>query len=259
MALNIKVNFITVLIVILIVIGSQRGDVSTLWILPVAIIYILLTVAGSYFICMNYYFKSFCKGKTSEKVVAITFDDGPHNVNTLKILNVLKQKNAVAVFFVTGKNAVENPEILKSISEAGHIIGNHSYSHSGMFDLFSSSKMKEEISLTNSEIERITGKSPLLFRPPFGVTNPMLKKAFSAVQMYSIGWSLRSLDTVLEKEKLILKLKSNTRTGDIVLFHDTTNDIEEILEIYIQWLLDNGFKIIDLSTLLNIEAYENQS
>ena len=255
--MNTKVNLITLLLVILIVAGSLWEIIPTFWIIPVAVIYLSVNIAGSYFICINYYFKSFCHGSSSKKAVALTFDDGPDTKNTSQLLDILQKYNVKASFFVTGKNCMENPDLLKNIFFQGHVIGNHSYTHSGTFDLFSSSKMKKEIELTNEEIKKITGKNPKFFRPPYGVTNPMLKKAFKAVNMYSIGWSLRSLDTVLGEDKLIKKLKDNTRPGDIILFHDTTKNIAKTLETYINWLLENNYKIVDLPSFLNIDAYEN--
>lgn len=251
-----KINIIAILFVIIIIAGSLLDKITLWWIVPALVIYLIITIAGSYFICMNYYFFSYCKGKSSSKAVAITFDDGPDTENTPEILKVLEKYNVLAAFFVTGKNVNANPHILQNIAKSGHIIGNHSYSHSKYFDVFSSRKMEKEIEATNNIINNVIGKSPLFFRPPYGVTNPLLKKAFKSVNMQSIGWSLRSLDTVLEKDKLIKKLQNNTKPGSIVLLHDTTSNIGEILETYLQWLVANGYKIVDLASFLNIEAYE---
>lgn len=251
-----KINIIAMLFVIIVITGSLLEIITLWWIIPILVTYFSITVAGSYFICMNFYFHSYCKGKTSDKIVAITFDDGPSSENTSQILSVLEKYNALAAFFVTGKNVKQNPEILRDIDQRGHIVGNHSFSHSKYFDVFSSKNMKKEIWDTNRVIKDVIGKSPLFFRPPYGVTNPLLKKAIKFVNMYSIGWSLRSLDTVLEKGRLIKKVQRKTKPGSIVLFHDTTSNIDEILETYLQWLDVNGYKVVDLASLLNIEAYE---
>jgi peptidoglycan/xylan/chitin deacetylase (PgdA/CDA1 family) len=116
--------------------------------------------------------------------------------------------------------------------------------------------MTAEIKATNREIERSIGKSPAFFRPPYGVTNPLLKKALEKSNMFSIGWSLRSFDTIRDQEKVLKKLKSKTKAGDIVLFHDTNEKIIPVIEEYLNWLKSNHFEVVSLDKLLNIPAYE---
>jgi peptidoglycan/xylan/chitin deacetylase (PgdA/CDA1 family) len=251
-----KVSIITIIVVALVIAGWYFNVASLYYIIPISILYLIINIFGSANIKLNYFFHSHCNAATSKKEIALTFDDGPHPVITPLLLELLNKHNITATFFCTGKNAENNPDIVSKITTNGHIIGNHSYGHSKFFDLLSARKMQKEISLTNEVISSITGKTPLLFRPPYGVTNPMLRKAISKSKLISIGWSLRSFDTVKNSQKVLNKLLSNTMPGDIVLFHDTNAQIITIIEDYLLWLQKNDYKIVSLTSLLNIPAYE---
>lgn len=235
-----------------------QRDAFSAWVLvlPIAF-YVGTLILGSTKIGLNFYFFSYNNSKTTEKEIAITFDDGPHPIVTPKLIDVLENHQAKAAFFCVGKNISKNKSVVKNITQKGHLLGNHSYTHHKWFDLFSSKTMAAEIDATNSEIERAIGKRPTLFRPPYGVTNPNLKKALEKSNMFSIGWSLRSFDTIKDKDKVLKKLKSKTKSGDIVLFHDTNEKIIPVIEEYLNWLKTNHFKVVSLDKLLNIPAYES--
>jgi peptidoglycan/xylan/chitin deacetylase (PgdA/CDA1 family) len=217
--------------------------------------YLVINIVGSANICVNYFFHSYCKANTSKKEIAITFDDGPHPEITRKLIKLLDLHNVTATFFCTGINADTHSDIISKMFSNNHIVGNHSFAHSNFFDLMSPARMLKEITDTNEVIKLIIGKTPLLFRPPYGVTNPMLGKAIKNTAMVSIGWSLRSLDTINDSEKVLTKLKDKTKAGDIVLFHDTNPNILTIIEGYLTWLQQNNYKIVSLTDLINIKAY----
>ncbi len=238
-------------------VGWYFYQTSLLYFIPVIFVYSVINILGSTNIQLNYFLHSQCSSSTKKKVIAITFDDGPHPNYTPKLLEVLDSHNVNATFFCIGKNAGTNPEIVSEIIKKGHLVGNHSYSHNKLFDLFSSRKMQKEIKETNKLLASIIGNLPLLFRPPFGVTNPMLSKAISRTNMVSVGWSLRSFDTVKGPDAVIAKMVANTKPGDVVLFHDTNPNIITIIEEYLLWLNKNDYKIVSLTSLLNIEAYED--
>ena len=252
-----KINIVTVIFILLIIVGWYFFNINLIYIIPLLVIYLSAITIGTLNISFNYFFHSHCSSETSKKEIAITFDDGPHHDITPKLIKLLDSHNIPATFFCIGKNVLANPKIMKSINNSNHIIGNHSYGHSVFFDLFSSAKMQKEITSTNDVIKKITGKEPLFFRPPFGITNPMLRKAIKKTKMTSIGWSLRPFDSTMGNNYVISKLKVNTKSGNIVLFHDTNPNIVSIIEEYIIWLNKNDFKIVSLTKLLNIPAYEN--
>ncbi len=220
------------------------------------ILYLVLAAWGSIRVKSNFYTPVICKGPENQKSVALTFDDGPSGINTLEVLEILQQHKIKAAFFCIGKHVDEHPEILQKLHEQGHLIGNHSYSHHPLFDLFTSKKVFKDLILANASIEKVIRKKPLLFRPPYGVTNPMLSAALQELKLISIGWSIRSFDTVLaDKEKLLKRVTRKVKSGDIFLFHDKCKVTVQILPALIEYLIAEGFVIERVDDLLNITAY----
>src|SRR5690606_30091964 len=219
--------------------------------------WVLITAIGSFQIKMNYHFQSLNHNyKTSENHISITFDDGPNPDFTPKVLLLLKENNAKATFFLIGKNAEKHSEIVRQIIAEGHTIGNHSYSHSKNFGFFSSEKVASELKQTNSILKEITGKNVKMFRPPFGVTNPNIKKALKKTGHFSIGWSKRSLDTTnLSEEKVLKRITSNLKKGDIILLHDTGAKTVAVLEQLLLTLPPHKLQSVPVDHLLEIEPY----
>lgn len=166
-----------------------------------------------------------CFPNTQNKI-ALTYDDGPDEKQTEKILDILKRYDAKATFFVIGKNAEKNIEILKRMSNEGHSIGNHSYFHENKFPIKSVAQIAEEISRTQSIINSVCKRGNKYFRPPFGVTNPLIAKAIKQTRMLTIGWNIRSLDTCKKsKEDILSKVCKNLKSGDVILLHDKTEHV----------------------------------
>lgn len=216
-----------------------------------------LTAWGSYDIRLSYFTETLSGDSNNpNREIAITFDDGPHEM-TEKILDLLKKFNVKAAFFCIGKQIEQKPEVFKRIISEGHIVGNHSYSHSNLIGFFSTQKMVEEISKTNSTITSILNKRPKLFRPPFGVTNPNIARAAKQLNMKVIGWNIRSLDTVIQDEDDVFnRVKNKVAPGGIILLHDTSEKSVMVLERLLLFLQSENYKIVTIDKLLNIEAYE---
>ena len=218
----------------------------------VAILYISLLALGSARIQMNFYLKSVNRGSPDESKVALTFDDGPDEKTTSEILDILEKHQIKATFFCIGNKIEENKDILKRISDNGHIIGNHSWSHAFFFDFFTPGKMILEINKTDAIIEKVTGKYVNIFRPPYGVTNPFLSKAIKKTRHTVIGWSLRTLDTTQESEKVLEKLEKQLKNGDIILLHDTQQETVRLLDNAIMVIKNKGLEIVRLDELISI-------
>ena len=216
-----------------------------------------ILVIGSFFISLNFHVKANCGNPLeTKKIITLTFDDGP-NENTLPVLDVLKKHNVKATFFCIGKNIEKHPEILKRIVDEGHIVGNHSYSHSNVFDFYRKDRVIGEIQKTDALIESISGKKVQLFRPPYGVTNPSIRRALEVTKHKVIGWNIRSLDGILKDEKIIFaRIRNRIAPGGIVLLHDTAHSVK-ILERLMLYLEENEYKVVSIEELLNIKAYEN--
>jgi peptidoglycan/xylan/chitin deacetylase (PgdA/CDA1 family) len=251
-----NLNILFFIALLAIIISSNYYEVGILAYLILIAFYLLIIVIGTFSIRMNFYFASLHSGDSNKKNIALTFDDGPHPVFTQEVLKLLDEHQAKATFFCIGKHINNFSNIVSAAHQQGHLIGNHSYSHSHYFDLFSSVKMTHELNQTRNSIYHAIGKMPNLFRPPFGVTNPLLKIALNNTQLISIGWSVRSFDSNKNARSVISRLKRKTHPGAIVLLHDTKEKIIPILSEFLPWLKKNGYSVISLEELLHIEAYE---
>jgi len=172
------------------------------------------------------------------------------------MLDILKDNNVEAAFFCIGKNMPDNEDILKRIINEGHIIGNHSNTHNSLFDLYSPKKMLNELELTSQTCQEITGLYPRFFRPPYGVTNPNLKKAVLQGGFISIGWSIRSYDTVIgNEERLLTRILARLKPGAILLLHDTSDSTLKILPRLLKEIRNRGYKMSRLDKMINLNPY----
>ncbi len=233
-------------------------SISLWWFLLPVSIWIAFKVLGAIFIQWNFYFFSHTQARTNERMVALTFDDGPDEVHTPDLLKLLAEFEVPATFFVIGEKVKKNPNLLKAVHEQHHLIGNHSYSHARYFDFFNFSRMFNELIHTRELIYKILGIKTLIFRPPYGVTNPTLARVVRRLGFVSVGWSIRSLDTVKSLESTLEKLQRDTHPGGIVLLHDTTPHIVDLTRNYLSWLRENHYRVVPLNQLLNIQVYEYQ-
>lgn len=218
--------------------------------------YSFIVFWGCYYVGSNFFIKIICKATTEKKEIAISFDDGPAKNYTQQILDILNTENVKATFFCIGNRIAGNETILMQIKEDGHIIGNHSYSHHFWFDMYSSQKMQDDLKQMDTEMERVTGLKPKLFRPPYGVTNPNLAKAIKNGGYTPVGWSVRSMDTVIKDgKKLLGKINEGIKPGAVFLFHDTSRSTLDILPEFIQEVKKRGYNIIPLDKLLALQPY----
>jgi peptidoglycan/xylan/chitin deacetylase (PgdA/CDA1 family) len=252
---NIQVLFVAVLL--LLFIASFFREVNGWVFFWILFAWLIITTWGSFDIRSNYFIKTYWKSKTSDKKIAITFDDGPTPI-TNEVIDVLKKHNAKATFFCIGKQIERHPDIFKRIIAEGHLIGNHSYSHDKKIGFFSTQKVVEEIQKNDLVIEQYLGRKTRLFRPPFGVTNPRFARAIKQTRHFVIGWNNRSLDTVIDDENKILKrIADKINPGGIVLLHDTSAKTVRVLEQLLLLLQTENYTVTPLDELLNIQAYEN--
>ena len=213
-------------------------------------------VWASAYIGSGVYVKSYCSAHRDDRCLALTFDDSPSPM-TEKVLDILKEHDVKAAFFLIGKNIEENPQILKRIVDEGHIVGNHSWTHTAAFPTKSYGDVENEIRMTTDLICKITGRKPAFFRPPFGVTNPRIGKAVRKLGMKCIGWSIRSLDT-LEKhsrEAVLERIASQLKPGSVILLHDRCKDSDKLLRMILQHIDENGYKVVTLEEIFNLKAY----
>lgn len=166
-------------------------------------------------------YKILRKGLKDSNNVAVTFDDGPHPRFTREIMDILEEKGGAGTFFATGKNLTSNIQLSEEISERGHLIGNHTYTHPHA--LFSGrGKLYDEISKTKKIIEDISGKPNRFFRPPFGFITPSLLSICRNLELAVILWNVNSKDYRSKPaDDIKRKVLKKTGPGSIILFHDS--------------------------------------
>lgn len=197
-----------------------------------------------------------------ENLVSLTFDDGPSPIYTPKILDILKEKDVKASFFVVGQNVEKYPEITQRIVAEGHDIGNHTYSHR---DLVPSTRnvVLKQLRKTDIAIQSKTGVKTKLFRPPRGIFSNAVRKLVVAEGYRMILWTVSSTDWGGVSPKTMLRrIKLYTRSGGIILFHDSgalirnegasRGNTVKALPMIIDYLRDTrGFEIVPISEMLD--------
>lgn len=152
------------------------------------------------------------------KKVALTFDDGPHPKYTSQLLDGLSKRKIRATFFVTGENAELYPELIKRMSDEGHLIGNHTYSHIQLRQ-GNRDKFREELVLTNRVIEQITGENVTYVRPPYGTWEKSFEKELN---MIPVLWTIDPLDwCCTDASCIVRKVESAAQENAIILLHDS--------------------------------------
>ncbi|MBP3290875.1 MAG: polysaccharide deacetylase family protein, partial [Clostridia bacterium] len=174
---------------------------------------------------------------------------------TLKIIEILKEYDANATFFLVGFWIDKYPEETKAIASAGFDIGNHSENHLNMPRL-SREKIVEEIQSVNKKVFDLTGKTPTYFRAPFGDYDNSLMTALEDVGMVGVQWSIDSLDWKgLSAKDIVERIVPKAKSGDIVLFHNNSDHVLDALPLVLEALKNKGFKFVALSQMVLTDNY----
>jgi peptidoglycan/xylan/chitin deacetylase (PgdA/CDA1 family) len=194
------------------------------------------------------------------KYVAITFDDGPDPIYTPEILDILKEKNVVATFFLIGKHIEQYPELANRIVEEGHSIGNHTYSHKSIGPL-TARAVYQEIIKAQEVMEGITGVRPTLFRPPRGVYSSHAGKVLKDNRYTLVLWDISAVDWAeFPAKNVVSNVLSKVKPGSIILFHDsgdlltfsggnrsaTVNALPEIIDR----LRSDGYEFVNVDQMI---------
>lgn len=187
---------------------------------------------------------------TNKKVCSISFDAAWGNEQTDGLLDTLDEYNVKTTFFLVGDWAKKYPDSVKKIAEKGHDIGNHSSTHPYMTQL-SSDVMNKELCDCNREIKKLTGKSPTLFRPPYGDYNNDVVEAVNSLDMYCVQWNIDSLDWKdPSAERIVGNCVNKLEKGSIILLHNGATNTPEALPKLIEAIKAKGYKIVPISKLL---------
>jgi len=200
---------------------------------------------------------------TNKKVIALTFDDGPHPEITPKILDILKKNSVKATFFVVGQNATKYPKILSEAFEQGHQIANHSNRHS--YSIIKSPRsVLKDINEANEFIYKIIKEYPRFYRPPYGFRTLWGARAISKAGYKIITWDNMTYDYWgLKANKLTLNILKRSKPGGVIVLHDGiegmssgNSSVIDALPAIIKQLKINGYKFVKLNELFNTNAYK---
>lgn len=250
--------------------------IAILCILAIVLSITVFMVWASASIRSGVYVRAFCGEKTDRKVVYLTFDDGPHPPETERVLDVLRERGARATFFLIGSKVSGNEAVLRRMLEEGHALGLHTYSHAGTFPLLSFDKMLADVNEGKRAVESVAGKKISLFRPPFGVTNPTIAKVIWTLGLQTVGWDVRSFDTMFCKSSehsckqsghsckqsehsckqsgysckqsghdwyvpVVERIMKQVRPGSVILLHDRLDGASELLSLLLDSLAASGY------------------
>lgn len=196
------------------------------------------------------------------KQVALTFDDGPDAMVTPKILDILKENDIKATFFILGNRAEAHPETVRRIKEEGHAIGNHSWSHPNFTEL-SMEEALNQVKNTQDELNDIIGYRPSLFRPPYGALDEDKEEAIQNMDLAIVNWSVDTMDwSGLPAQEIMGIIHKQLKPGGIILQHTANGknhlaNTLEALELLIPDLKDQGYSFVTVPELLHLP--ESQS
>ena len=194
----------------------------------------------------------------NDKVVALTFDDGPHPENTDKLLNILADNGAVATFFVLGENAQRYPDVIERIYAGGNEIGTHSYSHTDLMTLSLDDIMSNEYGKTNDVLEGIIGARATIDRPPYG---SMSEDRAAEIGREQILWSVDPEDwkdeyknTSSLMDNIFNGTNSGVKVSDgaIILSHDIHATTVDAYDTIIKELKAQGYKFVTITQMMQI-------
>lgn len=243
--------------------------ITILCMLAIVLSIIVFMVWASASIRSGVYVRAFCREKTDRKVVYLTFDDGPHPPETERVLDVLRERGARATFFLIGSKVSGNEAVLRRMLEEGHALGLHTYSHAGILPLLSFDKMLADVNEGKRAVESVAGKKISLFRPPFGVTNPTIAKVVRTLRLRTVGWNVRSFDTMFCKSSehsckqsehsckqsgysckqsghdwyvpVVERIMKQVRPGSVILLHDRLDGASDLLALLLDSLAASGY------------------
>jgi peptidoglycan/xylan/chitin deacetylase (PgdA/CDA1 family) len=192
------------------------------------------------------------------KLIALTFDDGPDLKMTPMLLDFLQEQGIKATFFLVGQNVKAYPQLVERINKEGHIISNHSYTHMN-FKTHSMDAVKKELSDTDDAIEKIIGKRPAIFRPPYGSLSKAQKEELKKLGYTSVLWNIDTVDwkSNTSKAQIIQRVGSNPHSKDIVLMHTmpkTVKSLEALREL-VPELKSKGYVFVTVDEILEVSPF----
>jgi polysaccharide deacetylase family sporulation protein PdaB len=198
----------------------------------------------------------YCVDRGDEKICSVSFDAAWGNEDTEELIAILEKYNVKATFFVVGDWVDKYPQSVKQLADAGHEVMNHSNKHPHMTKL-SEDEIKKEINSCSDKIEAITGRRPILFRPPYGDYNDRVVSGARNIGHYTIQWDVDSLDWKdLEPDAIYERVVKRVSPGSIVLFHNAAKNTPAALPKIFEKLIADGYSFVPISELIYKDNFE---
>ena len=197
------------------------------------------------------------KVPTNQKVVALTYDDGPHPIYTPQILDILDRYHVKATFFMVGKSMEQHPDIVREVIRRGHVIGNHTYTHPSNIELDTQAQVIRELDTCEQVVERFTGSRAHLFRPPKGLVDGSVFTIANEEGYKTILWSVcADHHDAPTPELMAQRVFKHVRRGGIILAHDGSFAIRwkdvAATPLIIEGLKKRGYRFVTIPELLKM-------
>jgi len=191
----------------------------------------------------------------SQPFVAMTFDDGPHATNTPRLLNMLRERNIKATFYVVGKNVREYPALTRRILAEGHEIGNHTWDHGALAGM-SADRVHQQLAQTHKAVLDVAGYQMRTMRPPYGSTNLRVKQqCYQEFGYPTILWSIDPFDWKRPGATVVKnRIVAGAHPGAIILAHDIHAATIDAMPDTLDTLLAKGYRFVTVSQLLNMQS-----
>jgi len=164
--------------------------------------------------------RTLVSGVRGSKQIALTYDDGPNDPYTLRLMDVLARHDVRATFFLIGRHVQQRPDMVRDLMKAGHVVGNHTFTHPHLV-VSSAIETRTQLEECQRAVQEVTGESPRLFRPPFGGRRPATLRIVRSLGMEPVMWNVTSWDWKTPgAEKIVRTCMRQMRGGDVILMHD---------------------------------------
>lgn len=236
---------------------KTKSLISSVFFLVITLVLLFALVYGIRYFCYKQENANMpiYKVDTEDKKIALSFDVAWGSDNIDEILNILDKYNIKSTFFLVGSWVDDNEELVDKIHKKGHELGNHSNTHANTKEL-SEEAIVQELEITSSKIEKITGDKTTLYRPPFGDVDNKTLDICKSLGYKVIKWDIDSMDwKEIGPNHVIERVARSSGPGSIVLFHANINNVEDYLDSIISNLLKDGYEIVPVSELIHKDNY----